>query len=296
MSFVFRVITGFPRDRRQTEPAGQFVGAGNLPDDVGERREGERRASLLLTARRAGLVPRRAARLAALVADDVLGRDLQGAGGLVDHVPAEQLGQVEVQRGGHVGEQGVATGLGLAVVEGRQRAVRERIGEQQFQRAGQVRSGRRQLAEDRLEELQVGDRVGRRRVDHPGAHVAEAGQALEHGDEQVALLVDDVEAGADGVQGGADGGRAGGQRLGQPVGAVQRPADLDLLRVQAADEGVELVEGVLELGRAALHRLAEFPVDGLELGEAAAVEHQRHGAQELLHLHVPVGARQWDDR
>ncbi len=43
----------------------------------------------------------------------------------------------------------------------------------------------------------------------------------------------------------------GRESRGQPVEAVQRPDDVGLLRVEAADEGVELVEQVLDLGLAA---------------------------------------------
>ena len=81
-----------------------------------------------------------------------------------------------------------------------------------------------------------------------------------------------------------------------PFDAVQGPLDLGLLLVQAADERVELVERVRDFGLAALQGLAELVVDGLQLGETAAVEHQRQGAEHLLDLHVPVGALQRDQR
>ena len=45
------------------------------------------------------------------------------------------------------------------------------------------------------------------------------------------------------------------------------------------------------LGLAALQGLAELAVDRLQLGQPAAVEHQRQRAQELLDLDVAVGAR-----
>ena len=79
-------------------------------------------------------------------------------------------------------------------------------------------------------------------------------------------------------------------------GAVQRPVDLLLLRVEPADEGVELVERVLDLGLAALEGVAELAVDRLQLGEPAAVEHQRQRAEELLDLDVAVGAVERDER
>ena len=78
-------------------------------------------------------------------------------------------------------------------------------------------------------------------------------------------------------------------------GAVQGPVDLRLLRVEPADEGVELVEGVLQLVLPALQRLAELAVDRLQLGQAAAVEDQRHRAEELLDLHVAVGPLERDE-
>jgi hypothetical protein len=133
-------------------------------------------------------------------------------------------------------------------------------------------------------------------VDDPRADVAEAGQALEHRDEQVALLVDDVEARADGVQRRLDGAGAGGQGARERVRAVQRPVDLRPLCVEPAEEGVQLGERAADGGLPALQRETEFPVDRLELRQTAAVQDQREGTEEFLDLDVPVGPRQRDVR
>ena len=53
---------------------------------------------------------------------------------------------------------------------------------------------------------------------------------------------------------------------------------------------------LLDLGLAALQRVAQLPVDRLQLGEPAAVEDQRQGAEELLDLDVAVGALERDAR
>ena len=56
------------------------------------------------------------------------------------------------------------------------------------------------------------------------------------------------------------------------------------------------LERVPDLALPALQRLPQLGVDGLQLGEPAAVEHQRQRAEELLDLHVAIGAVEGDQR
>ena len=229
---------------------------------------------------------------------------LQGTAHRVDDVAAEELPQIEAQRGRHVRVEPVATGprvvarVQRARVAGEaalDRAGREGIGQQQVQRVGEVRAGRGELAEDRLQQPEVLHGVLPRLVDHPGADVPEPGQTVQHRHEQVALRGDDVQTRPDAVERGLDRLRAPGEGLGQRVHAVQRAVDLLALLVQTADQDVEGVEGVADGVLPALERDADLAADGLQLGEPAAVEHQGQRAEQLLHLDVAVGPVQRDE-
>ena len=56
----------------------------------------------------------------------------------------------------------------------------------------------------------------------------------------------------------------------------------------------ELRDEVLDVAGAATERVVELDLDGLQLGDATAVEQQRHRAEDLLDLGVAAGARQRD--
>ena len=98
-----------------------------------------------------------------------------------------------------------------------------------------------------------------------GAERAEPVERLEHLDELLALVGQHLSP-WDGLEGGGDVLLLGREPRGEPVDAVDGPDDLPLLFLQAADEGVQLSDEVLDLGLVAAQGVVELGLDDLEPG------------------------------
>lgn len=86
-----------------------------------------------------------------------------------------------------------------------------------------------------------------------------------------------------------------GEGGGEPVDGVERVGDVLAVVVEVGDQGVDAPEHGADLGFPAAERRVEFPGDGAELVDAAAVEQQGQRAEHLLHLGAAAGAGQRDD-
>src|SRR6266545_4277787 len=171
----------------------------------------------------------------------------------------------------------------------------QRVRQQVVQRLRKRVARLHQLRENRLQIPEYGDRVVPAGFDHPGADLAQLLQRAEHVDQLVALVGEHLQTRTHGIEGLRDRAPFLGQSCREPIQGVDRLDDVLLLVVQATDERVQLVQRVLDPGLATLQRVADLLADGLQVGQTAAVEQQRHGSQHFLDLDTSLGTRDRDD-
>lgn len=186
-------------------------------------------------------------------------------------------------------------GVEVVALDTAEHLVGERVGQQHLERVGQVAPGVGEDLEGGGERLEVGDHVVLARVDGGDGDAGERVQRAEHGQQRTALLLQGLQARGEVGEDGTDVLLPGGEGAGEPVDAVEGVGDGVAVLVQGRDQCVHPFQHGADLGFAAAEGGVEFLGDGLELVDAAAVEEQREGAEDLLDLGVAAGAGHRDD-
>ncbi len=182
----------------------------------------------------------------------------------------------------------------VVALDAAQHLVGERVRQQHLEGVGEVLAGVGQRLEGRGERLEVGDHVGFAPVDRVDRHRGEGVEGAQHGQQGAALLLQDLQSGAEAGEDRSHVLFAGGEGGGEPVDAVERLGDVALVRVQVRDEGVDPLQYGADLRFLPGERLVQLGGDGLELVDAAPVEEHGQGAEDLFDLGVPVGAGERD--